>query len=289
MAFYTLESIFRNIQTRANSFLSAFSSARASLAKRLDDFMNPAIPVTLPSVVDPAKLKMRNQLIKDLLDPKKTKTDIKNVAKLKKILKEIFALRSHSNTTQKDLDKMIKQFNEKYTAFRKQIKKTADWTKPNIKQELRQLAIEAVLYSDAVLARLEQDLRDAKKPGTTESVSKSLANQSTDYGRNFMYSGIINLYSHARGRTTPMGQFVTINIDKKYGAKFYEADSHEGFLRKIYNTFIKDGFYQNYGNKAFKEQLLKSMPDGDQRFEHWTHKDSKKTKTFRPFPDTRPT
>ena len=149
--------------------------------------------------------------------------------------------------------------------------------------------LRSVIFSDQVLAQAEKELRDRNKPISTATVSQLLVNQGKRYPFDFMYLGIIDLYHFTYGKF-----FIKDNgflgypkacPDKAHEAKFYNKGTSENIARKMYNTFVKHGFYQRYGNKAFKEQLLKD----DTRFESWTKKDSKKTKKFSGLPDTRPT
>lgn len=286
LAKIALGTILSAFATGTTTFM-LFTTARDELAKWIDDKINPAIPVEITSNADPLKTARRDELIKEI---RQTASDPIDIAKLKANLKELFELRSYSTMTQDDLSQICQEFNTKYNSLLENIKSAEDWDKPKTIKGIELLLAESVIYNDAVLARMEQDMREAQESVTTENISKRLIKQSTRYCRDFIYSGIIDLYHQFRARTSVTADgFLNRAAGNEHSKKFYEANTFDNTTRKVYNTFVKHGFYQRYGNKAFKEQLLKYPPEGDSRFEHWTQKDSKKTKAFKAFPDTRPT
>lgn len=262
--------------------LMRFTTARAELAAWADDIIDPPVSVTLSSEVDKDKLAKRKQLIKEVLDSKNAEPTAENVAKLKKTLKEIFSLRSHSDMSTTDFKKLTDQFDAKYDALLKSIKSPEDWHKPDTLKQLQSLVVESAIYSDALLAQIEQELREVKKPVSTQNVAKALVERTRNKNDSrFLYSGIVDLYQLARSRLATGGKGSPKFPEKEDVSKFYEGSTTEGMLRKVYNTFVKHGFYQNYGNKAFRKEFLKPYSQfGDQRFDNWTQVDSKKTKAF---------
>lgn len=275
----------------AVSSILGFTDERSNFAKFIDDKINPPIAVTIKLSENDIERRNWHQarlaLIQETLLSIRSSESIP-ISRLKENLKRLFKLRSYTTMSHTDLDRLETQFNQNYTNFMKNIKTEADWGLPKNTKQLKSLIVEAVFYSDAVLARMEQEMREAKVAVSTENVAKWLKNQEKRYCRDFLYSGVIDLYHSAKSKLRVIKneeneEQLLLSREKDKG--YYEAKTDKYVLRKIYNTFIKDGFYQRYGNKAFRYALLKE----DGRFEHWTQRDSKKKRTFEPFPDTRPT
>ncbi len=274
------------IATSAMLLLS-FTDMREGLAKWWDDKIHPPVSIIIPMPdKDLAKTQKRQDLITELTKPE-NKVSANQIKKLKENLQALFALRSYATVSNADLDKLKRQFDAKNENLLKNIKDPNDWEKPKVIAQLNQLIIEAIIYSDTLLACMEKEMREHKNPVSSENVSKMLINQSKRYCRDFMYSGVIDLYHQARSHIHVQDEFAYFPTDKRFNNKFYELGTSEYVLRKVYNTFIKHGFYQRYGNKAFNKALTKD----DDRFcaDKWTQKDSKKSRTFSPYPGTRPT
>jgi hypothetical protein len=153
----------------------------------------------------------------------------------------------------------------------------------------RILMIEAILFTDAVLARIEKDIREAGETLTPKNISERLTRQTrrndgTAYFKMFVYGGVIDFYNTLRARVWEENGM--LNRPNGYkGDSFYQADSKDMDVLKLYNTFIKHGFDEKYGGKDFRAKLEVE----DKRFVEWTRKDSKKTRDFKPFPTGRPT
>jgi hypothetical protein len=235
--------------------------------------------------VDFVKSEQRTKLIATLLmHPQE------DVAKIKANFKELFALRSSANFSHEYLNRLFNAYSTHVKAFMNMIKLQTDWDKPENQVSRRRLMIEAIVFTDAVLARIEKDIREAGLQVTTNEISKRLTNQEfrtegTAYFWYFMYRGVIDFYNVLRQKTHIENDRYVSEPGYK-GDSFYQVGSEDNAMLKLYNTFIKHGLEKPYGGK---ENLRKQLLKDDQRLEHWTRKDSMKTKNFRTFPDTRPT
>ncbi len=257
-----------------------FPDFRAHVFKAVDDLIHPPVPVILPetvaSVDKTAELKGALHSLENL----KNEGDIKDI---KSALKKVFELRSYNNAM------ATEEYELRWEALKDKVEnlsKDSNEIKQNPEKlkEWHTLVLETAILDDALLARLEHSLKEQNEPVSTENVSRLLVDQSKPYAFRFINDSLSSIYlslrnassiSHGFDATGPI-QRLTFPQDEA----FYQKGNLLNDARKIYNCFMKHGFYQRYGNKAFKYQLLSSHPNGDQRFELYTQKDSKKNRGF---------
>ncbi len=184
-----------------------FTDYRQKIAKIIDDYRDPPIPVTIPAPEDsPEKIAECTQIIDTLMKAKNDNANVGeslnsvNIATIKTELKKLFNLRSYNSLSETDFNAQWKAFHDNYEEFQKKIPSENDWSKPEILNECRALAIEAVILSDTLCARLEQSLRNNNKEVTTQNISATLIDQTHEYCRRFIYGAIIDLYHFTRGK-----------------------------------------------------------------------------------------
>ncbi len=255
-----------------------FTPFRSRVATWIDDIIHPSVEVTIPaSSKDAKKTKEYKTIANDLLSNGQNINDV-NVIKDK--LKTLFNLRAHAPITKEKFELKWTAFHEKYIAFRKSILAEKEW---NIKENLdtlKQLAIEGVILSDLMFSVMEKEIREEKNPVTTKTIAAKLSNN--DFRNKFIYGLIINLYHTARARLRYNKEcevFLRSNTSCESSPEFYEEPT-KNTVRKLYNTFIKDGFYLRYGNKALRNEFLSK----DKTLYDWSIKDSKKTRKFDAYP-----
>jgi hypothetical protein len=224
----------------------------------------------------------RETLIAKLLS--KPDTDIQS---LKKKLKKIFESRESSSITHEELHEQYLHFDKKLKNFLKNIKSEKDWDLPKNQKVRHALMLEAILFTDAVLARVENDIREDDEEVNAKNISKRLTSKENEeeghaYYKYFLYRGAIDFYNILRAKKFRSDQ--ARNQFAKYKS-FYEKGTKDNDIRKLYNVTIKYGLENAYGgSKALRNALKKD----DKILEEWTHKDSKKMKKFIPFPSKRP-
>lgn len=269
---------------------SLFTDALKHLFRSIDDIINPPRPVTLPyPIADPNKVLEHKALLEEIKAIDCEKIDIRV---LKEKFKKLFELRSYFDIDDNALDGLFKEYLESYNNLLNNIKNEKSWDEPEILKKLPWLMTKGIIFSEALLARMEAEMREKEQEINTRSISANLINQSNRFCRVFLYAGAIDLYHVVRGRIfyTTMGDsedtMTLVHYPKNldYQSKFYQKESPENNLRKMYNAFVKHGFYHRYGDKAFMEQLS----NDDNRFKLWTEKD-KNIQEFCPMPGKRPT
>ncbi|RAP37849.1 hypothetical protein B1207_02335 [Legionella quinlivanii] len=176
------------------------------------------------------------------------------------------------------------------------ISKPECWENPEIIEKARQLVLENIILSDEILADMEYFIRDAGFEPTPLHVAALLDNQNLPFGRTFIYSGIVDFYAYFRekGWSGVIGGLL-INGKPARGFKFAEPaqtnslffnkNTQEYKLRKLYNTFIKYGFYQKYGEEEEGADFRRTLSVADNRYVNWTSIDKKINK---PCPETWP-
>ncbi|KTD47985.1 hypothetical protein Lqui_2249 [Legionella quinlivanii] len=175
------------------------------------------------------------------------------------------------------------------------INKPECWESPEIIEKARQLVLEHIILSDEILADMEYFIREAGFEPTPFRVAALLDNQDLPFGRTFIYSGIVDFYAYFREKGwTHVVNGLLINGKPAIGFEFAEPaqtnllffnkNSPEYKLRKLYNTFIKYGFYQRYGEEN-GEDFRKALSVADNRYVNWTSIDKKIDK---PCPETWP-
>lgn len=285
------------------AFLTTFSSVllfnatlRQNFTRWVDDIIRPPVAVTVPEPAPSADNALHRGLLVASLNEFSTNIhSLPLVPPIKNDLKQLFALRSYSQIDDAKLNESFTHYRTQLSDLMHDIHSHADWDKPEVVERLKSLMIIAVTFSDQLLACMESEMRHDNVPVTTANVSQRLIDQSRRYCRDFLYAGIVDLYHRARAK------YYVDNIDEHGEGiqhtlppnspgidAFYQDGTPQNALRKVYNAFVKHGFYQRYGNKAFDYQLRSTVRgEGDQRFANWTQKD--KNKDFRPMPDMRPT
>lgn len=272
----------------ATTFL-LFTNVRNIIGQWIDDhIINPPRPITLPNPNRRelgSKTTQYNESV-NILKRAKTDTSI-TIGQIKAELKKIFALRSFTSLsmTQDKFDKLWQSFEKDYKKFKTNITNESDWKKQENLITLKKLAIDAVILTDQLFALLESDIRNDKKDVGTETVAQKLNDQSKIYRRIFLNNALIDLYHFARGIAVYQ-HTLTIKSEHstEYLPEFYQETTKQNDIRKIYNTFIKHGFYLQYGTKAFREQLN----NYGNVCNLWTQKDSKKKRKFSVYPSSRP-
>ncbi|MCE3043852.1 hypothetical protein [Legionella sp. 16cNR16C] len=61
----------------------------------------------------------------------------------------------------------------------------------------------------------------------------------------------------------------------KTNSLFFNKNTQEYKLRKLYNTFIKYGFYQKYGEEEDGADFRRTLSVADNRYVNWTSIDKK--------------
>ncbi len=243
---------------------------------------------------DPAKCALRDKVISEILE-----INPANINALKEKLKQLFELRAHANITHKELEKHFEAYSKESSEFLSSIKSLKEWDKPANQTTRTRLMLKAILFTDNILARIEKDIREAGEIVNVKTLSERLTTQKNRkaghaYFWHFMYHGVVDFYHIIRDKLVIKEGWTPPNKDeaKAVNASFFAAGTPDNNMRKLWNTTVKYGLEKPYGGK---EALRKQLLIDDQRFEHWTHKDSKKHQNlkdkgcFRPFPDTRPT
>jgi hypothetical protein len=277
--------------TLAKVFIAASAVAIATglgAIYRYTRYLHPRFKYAMPyriSKVTPDEATLANHrlYIDALLNSKD-----KSIKEIKNQLKSLFFLRHHFTLSYEELRQMEKKADTQFQALHRRIKSSEDWERPEIKQELKMMAIEQTIFTHALLSRVEADIREAKEQITPENISRRIVAQGMTIGRywkdepkdlklyhfSFMGKGIIRLYHIARAKSwvDDQGRLIDAHDWPKRTATAFEEDSALNDCRKIYNVFVKHGLYARYGNEQFKAQLEKD----DSRFEKFTRRDSKK-------------
>ncbi|MGD9591610.1 MAG: hypothetical protein AB7V32_03725, partial [Candidatus Berkiella sp.] len=223
-------------------------------------------------------IKSYQQIVKHLLGSKSEPVDIDII---KDHLKNLFELRSYMPLPKDKVEERWQNFEQRYKAFQKTITDEKDWNKIENGIALKELTLDAAILSDMMFAVLEKELREEGKEVTTQTVSQALCDQNKSYNARFLQGAIVDLYNFARGNThyePDIDLFMRPNRPSETNQEYYE-NGIKNDVRKIYNTFIKKGFYQRYGNKAFKKELSTK----DSRFEKLVQVDSAKVRYFRAY------
>ncbi|WP_133140037.1 hypothetical protein [Legionella genomosp. 1] len=176
------------------------------------------------------------------------------------------------------------------------INKPECWENPEIIERARQLVLENIILSDEILADMEYFIREAGFEPTPFHVAALLDNQGLPFGRTFIYSGIVDFYAYFREKPwTHVVNGLLINGKPATGFEFAEPaqtnslffnkNTQEYKLRKLYNTFIKYGFYQKYGEEEEGADFRRTLSVADNRYVNWTSIDKKINK---PCPETWP-
>ena len=257
-----------------------FTPTRQRIVKWIDDIIHPPVPVIIaPPDADNSKAIQYKEIVANLVLAKTEKVDIKII---KDNLKKLFNLRSYMPLSNESFESRWKLFEEKYLAFQKKIMTDKEWIKIENITELKELTIDATILSDMMFAVLENDIRAQGQQVTTKTVANALTDQSKTYYRKFLDGALVGLYNFARGNTHYSTEGLLIRpIQSPESSPDYYQPGLKNDVRKIYNAFIKQGFYQRYGNKAFAQELATKDP----RFEILVRKDSKKTRKFKAFAD----
>lgn len=283
IAYYSL---ITSISFFASTFL-LFTNVRHTLWQWVDDLIiNRPKAVTIPNP-NPALLKSKDKEYAkslDILNRAKTDPSI-SIKEIKEELKKIFAFRSFTslNITQEKFDKRYKLFEKDYKHFQTSIASESDWKIIENLVTLKKLAIEAVIISDQLLALLEKDILRDKKEINTANVAEKLTSDKKIYRSKFLSATLIDLYHFARGVAVWKHSPRKSARPTEHLPEFYQEGSKQNEIRKIYNTFIKHGFYLRYGNKAFRNQLNNYGEMGEM-YSVWTQKDSKKRRKFSAYP-----
>ena len=259
-----------------------FTNFKKDITNWIDDHItNPPRSITIvPVQANPDKVKELKEAI-DNLALAKEQPDI-DIHIIKNTLKQIFNLRSYHALTDAEFEEKVKLFKEQFDGFKQNIAQESDWKiKSNI-TALKRLTLDAVILSDALMAKIEQDIKNENQPVSTNQVAAKLTDANKGYADTFLYSALIGLYHFARGHAyyanslMHRSDFYTETLPE-----FYQAGSIQNDVRKIYNTFIKHGFDNRYGGKAFRQKLHDTPDDS---IEQSTRKDSKKTRKFNAHP-----
>lgn len=211
-----------------------------------------------------------------------------DIKEIKADLKALFNLRSHYKISDKEFSKMGDTIFKRFDTLARTITKSSDWELPDVKKQLKDIAISEVLYSHALLAHLENDMKKSKESITPENISGRLTLQGMAgrlmrdnsskkyrlYNNQFMGNGIIAFYHTLRSRSWfANDQLLSPPSDTPKAIKAAHTKGSElNECRQIYNTFVKHGFYARYGNKKLRDQLDRD----DSRHEKFTRRESKK-------------
>ncbi len=262
--------------------LFLFTNFKMDVAKWIDDHItNPPRPITLPSVqTDANKIaELKDVLEKINLAKGQPELDINTI---KSQLKQLFDLRSYQLKLDDDLNQEIELFKNKFEMFKKTIQQESDWKNKANLVALKELTLDAVLLSDSLMAKIEQDIRTLRQPVTTNQVADKLTNPHEGYAQPFLYNALVSLYHFARGHAHYANSLVFRSMRSTENLPaFYQEGTIQNDVRKIYNCFFKHGFDERYGGKAFRQRLLTAE---DPLFEQSTKRDSKKIRKFDAFP-----
>lgn len=173
--------------------------------------------------------------------------------------------------------------------------KRENWEKPEVLALTRKLLIKSLLVTDEILASLEyfftsnHYLNDPNDKLSSYLVSLLLANQQRRYCRPFAYQGIIDFYPLIREKSIFIPDDIAKNDNgiphykhnrctaESFDSAFLKQDSMQHYFRKIYNTFIKYGFNEYYGDSHDKGEGFRDMLGYcEYRFLPWTALDQVK-------------
>lgn len=272
--------IAASISTLAFTFL-AFTPLKHQIRNWIDDIIHPPQPVNIPfQPRDIAKAKQYKEIVDTLV---LSKSEPISIQLTKDYLKQLFNLRPHMPLSKDQFEAKWEIFQKKLTEFKKDIITEKEWNKIENLTKLKELSIDAVILSDMMFSILESDIRAENNQVTTKSVAHMLADSDKSYHQKFLNGALVELYNFARGSTytTCEGRVLMRSKHPSESIPSFYEPGLKNDARKIYNVFIKHGFYQRYGNKAFKKELAAK----DVRFDQLIRKDSKRVRKFKAFAD----
>lgn len=209
-----------------------------------------------------------------------------NFADQRRDLKRLFELRPYFEPSETDENRKM-LFAHEMSEFWHGIDKSECWQDPAVMAKARSLMIEAILISDMILADMERFLRQAGEEPTANNMACLLANQDFSFCRSFIYSGVIDFYPQLREKGfLKLISGMLMNDQPEYShhkaprdetdVQFFAEGSPENVMRKLYNTFIKQGFNRRYGKEENGSNDFQARLDGlDHRFTIWSTQDSK--------------
>lgn len=261
-----------------------------TLLSWLPSYLSPTHPTTLATTEQPNNVACQSQVgsiqLRQVVIARLRANEYDSTKALKQDLKQLFALRRYfePNTAHYAHCALV---SSQISTFLRGLTEPECWNDPATIKQARRLIIESILLTDSVLADMECFLRQAGKEPTALLMAQLLTDQSYQFCRNFIYTGIIELYPSLREKTwLEKIPYVTVNGKSCYNhfvadraetnALFFNHETPENVMRKLYNTFIKDGFYQRYGIETNGENDYRDyLRILDTRFGTWSTPDKK--------------